>query len=100
MNTSTPKVVIMAVVVILGVFALAALASITTLILADKNTSTIAIIVGPMGVAIGAVAGVLASTRTTDPLPAALGPIVGTVAQHAAPDVAPTVTEPVTDHAA
>jgi len=65
-NPSTPKVVIMAVVIILGVFGLAALGAVTFLIADGTEASSIAILVGPMGVAIGAVAGVLASTRTTD----------------------------------
>lgn len=68
--TTTPKSVIMAVVIVLGLFALASLGAVTFLLSDGQTGETVAIIVGPMGVAIGAVAGVLASTRTTPELAA------------------------------
>lgn len=67
--TSTPKSVILAVVVILGVFALAALGAVTYLIADGQSAATVAILSTPMGLALGGIIGLLASTRTTPELP-------------------------------
>lgn len=70
MNTATSKTTINLVVIFLGVFSLLALAAVTFLIDAGQAADKVAIIVGPMGVALGAVAGVLASTKSAVEVPA------------------------------
>lgn len=69
MDTATSKSTINIVIVFLGVFALAALAAVFFLVDGGTAADKVAIIVGPMGVALGAIAGVLSNTRA--PVPAA-----------------------------
>lgn len=89
MDTATSKTTVNLVIIFLGVFALAALAAVTFLIDGGQAADKVAIIVGPMGVALGAVAGVLASTRSPIaaqiPQPAAILADAGLVAVPAAP---------------
>lgn len=63
-DTATSKTTVNLVIIFLGVFAILALAAVYGLIDSGKSADKVAIIVGPMGVALGAVAGVLASTRS------------------------------------
>ncbi len=68
--TATPKSVILAVVVFLGVFALLGLVG--TVYLIDQGHATgaeIALVSSPTVFALGAIAGILGSTRTTPELP-------------------------------
>lgn len=68
--TTTPKSVILAVVLFLGVFALLGLAGVVFLI--DRGHATgaeIALVSSPTVFALGALAGLLGSTRTTPELP-------------------------------
>lgn len=67
--TTTPKSVILAVVVVLGLFALGALAGCIFLLDSGKDATVVAVIATPMGVALGLVGGMLASARTTPELP-------------------------------
>lgn len=83
-STATSKTTINLVVIFLGVFALAALGAVTYLIDQNASAANVAIIVGPMGVALGAVGGVLASTRS--PIAAQL-PVVTPPEHIAAPPV-------------
>jgi hypothetical protein len=100
--TTTPKGVILLVVGVLGLFAVAALAGCFVLLLEDKPSTAVVVLATPMGVALGAVAGVLASTRTTPELApgvtvtgssitnsgdpaAAPAPLVGTLVQNTMP---------------
>lgn len=61
----TSKTTVLAVVVSLAIFAIGALAGAVFLIDSGASETAIAIIVGPMGVALGALASVLNSTRST-----------------------------------
>jgi hypothetical protein len=63
-STATSKTTINLVVSFLGVFALAALAAVTFLIDRNASAANVAIIVGPMGVALGAVGGILSTSRS------------------------------------
>lgn len=62
----TDRRVVLIVVVMLGVFALGGLAALTWLVHGKTPGDQLAIIAGPMGVALGALSAVLVSTRTTD----------------------------------
>ncbi len=64
MDTATAKSTVNLVIIILGVFALVGLVGVLWLTDSGTDAAAIAVIVGPMGVALGAVGGVLASTRT------------------------------------
>lgn len=65
----TDRKVVLIVVLMLGVFALGGLAALAWLIHGKTPGSELAIISGPMGVALGALAAVLVSTRTTEDPP-------------------------------
>jgi hypothetical protein len=66
---TTPKAVILAVVIVLGLFALGALGACFVLLENGKNPTVVAVIATPMGVALGLVGGILASPRTTPEIP-------------------------------
>ncbi len=61
----TSKTTVLAVVVSLALFAIGALAGTIYLIDSGASEGAVAIVVGPMGVALGALASVLNSTRST-----------------------------------
>ncbi len=101
MDTATAKSTVNLVIVTLGIFALVALVGVLWLTDNGTDATSIAVIVGPMGVALGAVGGVLASTRTPVPAnpPVVMDP---PVAQPVVPvDVQPTLAVPLApeDHA-
>lgn len=60
----TDRRVVLIVVIMLGVFALGGLAALTWLVHGKTPGDQLAIIAGPMGVALGALSAVLVSTRT------------------------------------
>lgn len=62
----TSKLTVNLVVIALGVFLLAALGGIVYLIDQGTPVSDVAVIAGPLGVALGALASILASTRAGD----------------------------------
>lgn len=61
----TSKATVLMVVGFLGIFALAALAGTVFLIDSNAPSTSVAIITGPMGVALGALASMLVSSRST-----------------------------------
>lgn len=68
----TDRRVVLIVVIMLGVFALGGLAALTWLVHGKTPGDQLAIIAGPMGVALGALSAVLVSTRTADGPPQAV----------------------------
>lgn len=65
------RAVVLAVVILLGAFALGGLAGTVWLIHDDKDPSAIAVVSGLTGTALGALGAVLASTRSVPPAPVA-----------------------------
>lgn len=63
----TDRRVVLIVVLMLGTFALGGLGALTWLVHGKTPGDQLAIIAGPMGVALGALSAVLVSTRTQDP---------------------------------
>lgn len=63
---STDSRVVLAVVVLLGVFGLLGMGGLIWLVHSGADGNAVAIIAGPTGTAVGALAAVLATTRTVD----------------------------------